>query len=75
MNKIKAAKLHEKAADQRKDFLHKQSGQINDVYDYVCIENLDGKAMPQALYLGESVSDNGVGMLVTFLRCKLTEQP
>ena len=39
--RVKVAKLHEKVADQRRDFLHKQSRQIADAYDCVCIENLD----------------------------------
>lgn len=71
--RIKVAKLHEKAANQRKDFLHKQSRQITNVYDCVCIENLDMKAMAQSLNFGKSVSDNGWGMFVTFLQYKLEE--
>ena len=72
--RIKVAKLHEKVANQRKDFLHKQSRQITNVYDCVCVENLDMKAMSQALNFGKSVSDNGWGMLVTYLKYKLEEQ-
>ena len=45
--RIKVANLHEKVANQRKDFLHKQSRQIANAYDCVCIENLDMKAMSQ----------------------------
>lgn len=70
---IKVAKLHEKVANQRKDFLHKQSRQIINAYDCVCIENLDMKAMAQALNFGKSVADNGWGMFVTFLQYKLEE--
>ncbi len=72
--RIKVAKLHEKVANQRKDFLHKQSAMITKLYDCVCIENLDMKAMSQALNFGKSVSDNGWGMFVTFLKYKLEEQ-
>lgn len=71
--RIKVAKLHEKAANQRKDFLHTQSRQITNAYDCVCIEDLDMKAMSQALNFGKSVSDNGWGMFVTFLKYKLEE--
>ena len=71
--RIRVAKLHEKVANQRKDFLHKQSRQIANAYDCVCIENLDMKAMSQALHFGKSVSDNGWGMFVTFLQYKLKE--
>lgn len=71
--RIKVAKLHEKIANQRKDFLHKQSRQITNVYDCVCIEDLDMKAMSQSLHFGKSVSDNGWGMFTTFLGYKLEE--
>ena len=69
--RIKVAKLHEKVANQRKDFLHKQSRQITNAYDCVCIENLDMKAMSKALHFGKSVADNGWGMFTTFLKYKL----
>ncbi|WP_296876251.1 IS200/IS605 family element RNA-guided endonuclease TnpB [Thomasclavelia sp.] len=69
--RIKVAKLHEKVANQRKDFLHKQSRQIANAYDCVCIEDLDMKVMSQNLNFGKSVSDNGWGMFVTFLKYKL----
>ena len=72
--RIKVAKLHEKVANQRKDFLHKQSRQITNAYDCVCVEDLDMKAMSQSLNFGKSVSDNGWGMFVTFLKYKLEEQ-
>lgn len=71
--RIKVAKLHEKVVNQRKDFLHKRSRQIVGAYDCVCIEDLDMKAMSQALNFGKSVSDNGWGMFVTFLKYKLEE--
>ena len=72
--RIKVAKLHEKVTNQRKDFLHKQSRQITNAYDCVCMEDLDMQAMSQALNFGKSVSDNGWGMFVTFLKYKLEEQ-
>lgn len=72
--RIVVAKLHEKVSNQRKDFLHKQSRQITNAYDCICIEDLDMKAMSQTLNFGKSVSDNGWGMFVTFLKYKLEEQ-
>lgn len=71
--RIKVAKMHEKVANQRKDFLHKQSRQIANAYDCVCIEALNMKAMAQSLNFGKSVSDNGWGMLTTFLQYKLAD--
>ena len=71
--RIKVAKLHEKVANQRKDFLHKQSRQIANAYDCVCIENLNMQAMAQSLNFGKSVSDSGWGMFTAFLQYKLEE--
>ena len=71
--RIKVAKLHEKVANQRKDFLHKQSRQIANAYDCVCIENLNMQAIAQSLNFGKSVSDNGWGMFTAFLQYKLEE--
>lgn len=72
--RIRVAKLHEKVSNQRKDFLHKQSRQITNACDCVCIEDLDMKAMSQSLNFGKSVMDNGWGMFTTFLKYKLEEQ-
>ena len=72
--RIRVAKLHEKISSQRKDFLHKQSREMANAYDCVCIEYLDMKAMSRVLNFGKSVSDNGWGMFTTFLKYKLEEQ-
>lgn len=72
--KIKVARLHEKVANQRKDFLHKLSNQIANDYDIVCIEDLNMKAMGQCLNFGKSVADNGWGMFTTFLGYKLADR-
>ena len=71
--RIKVAKMHEKVANQRKDFLHKQSRQIANAYDCVCIEDLNMKAMAQSMNFGKSVGDNGWGMFTTFLQYKLAD--
>ena len=72
--RIRVGKLHEKVSNQRKDFLHKQSRQITNACDCVCIEDLDMKAMSQSLNFGKSVMDNGWGMFTAFLKYKLEEQ-
>jgi putative transposase len=72
--KLKVAKIHEQIANQRLDFLHKHSRQITNVYDLVCIEDLNMKAVKQALNFGKSVSDNGWGMFTNMLSYKLAEQ-
>lgn len=69
----KVAKLHEKAVNQRKDFLHKQSRQIANAYNAVAIEDLNMRSMAQCLKLAKSTNDNGYGMFRTFLAYKLAE--
>jgi len=72
--KRKVARIHERTANQRKDFLHKQSRQIANACDTVCIEDLNMKGMSQALNFGKSVSDNGWGAFTQMLGYKLAEQ-
>jgi putative transposase len=70
----KVAKLHEKVANQRKDFLHKLSRQIANDWKAVAIEDLNMRGMAQGLKLAKSTNDNGFGMFRTFLAYKLAEQ-
>ena len=72
--RIKVAKLYEKVANQRKDFLHKRSREIVNAYDCVCIEDLDMKTMARSLHFGKAVHDNGWVMFTTFLKYKLEDQ-
>jgi len=65
------AKIHEKVANCRKDFLHKKSRELVNGYDAVIIEDLNMQAMSQCLHFGKSVHDNGWGMFTTFLKYKL----
>ena len=69
----KLAKVHEKVANCRKDFLHKLSRKLANTYDCICIEDLNMKVMSQALNFGKSVCDNGWGMFTTFLKYKLED--
>lgn len=72
--RCKVARLHEKVANQRKDFLHKLSRQITNDYSAIAIEDLNMRGMAQSLNLAKSTNDNGFGMLKTFLAYKLAEQ-
>jgi len=71
--RLKVARLHEYVANQRKDFLHKESRKLADNYDLVCIEDLNMQAMSQSLNFGKSVSDNGWGFFTTILKYKLED--
>ena len=70
----RVALLHEKIADQRKDYLHKLSRQITNAYDLICVEDLNMQGMSQALNFGKSVADNAWGMFLRFLDYKAAEQ-
>ena len=72
--RMRVAKIHEKIANQRKNFLHHQSKELVTKFDAVVIEDLDMKGMSQALKFGKSVTDNGWGMFTSFLQYKLQEQ-
>lgn len=69
----KVAVLHEKIANQRKDYLHKLSRQIANAYDIVCVEDLNMQGMSQSLNFGKSIADNCWGMFLRFLDYKLTD--
>ena len=71
--KHKIAVLHEKIANQRKDFLHQQSRKIANSCDLVGVEDLNMQAMSQSLNFGKSVADNAWGMFRTLLKYKLDD--
>lgn len=69
------AKLHRHTANQRKDFLHKESLSIAKTYDIVCVEDLDMRAMSNKGFgNGRVTLDNGYGMFLTMLKYKLEER-
>ncbi|ADI00130.1 IS200/IS605 family element RNA-guided endonuclease TnpB [Salisediminibacterium selenitireducens] len=55
--KVKVAKIHEKIANQRTDFLQKLSTTIIKNHDVVCIEDLNAKGMLKNKKLSKAISD------------------
>ena len=69
------AKIHRHTANQRKDFLHKQSTAIAKQYDVVCVENLNMKAMSNKGFgNGKATLDNGYGLFLQMLEYKLKDK-
>ena len=68
------ALAYEKVRHQRKDWIEKESRRMADLYDAVCIEDLDMQNMEQGLHLGKATADNAFGLFRTKLSCKLAEQ-
>lgn len=55
--KVKVARIHEKIANQRNDFLHKLSSKLTDENQIICIEDLNVKGMVKNHKLAKSIAD------------------
>lgn len=71
---LRISNLHERIANQRKDYLHKTSRYLANKYDYVFVEDLDLKEISkrkEELKLGIFVSDLAFGTFLNQLKYKL----
>ena len=71
----KANKIHEHIANQRNDNLHKLSTEIANLYDVVCVEDLNMTAIGNKGFgNGKATYDNGYGMFLNMLEYKLSDR-
>lgn len=69
--KIVIARIHEKISNQRKDFIEKESTKLTNLYDIICLEDINMQNMSQSLKLGKSTLDNAFGMFRARLERKM----
>lgn len=71
--KHKVQLLHEKVANQRRNFCQELSTAITKRYDAVFAEDINLRNMAASLRLGKSTNDNGFGMFRNMLEYKLRD--
>ena len=54
---LKVAKIHEKIANSRSDYIHKITNEITNQYDVICIEDLNVKGMIKNHKLSKQIAD------------------
>lgn len=72
--KIVIARIHEKIYNQRKDFIEKESTKLANLYDIICLEDINMQNMSRSLKLSKSTLDNAFGMFRVRLEQKMLLQ-
>ncbi len=62
--------LHEKVANQRKNFLHKLSADIVKSHDTICVEDLNIAGLLKNHCIAQSIADAGWGMFINMIKYK-----
>jgi putative transposase len=69
-SRYKVARLHEKIANQRRDFMHKLTTELTNTYGFFAVEDLETKDMLQNQTFSKSISDASWGIFLKLLSCK-----
>jgi len=68
--RIVVAKTHRRIRNQRKDFAHKTSRKLVEMYDHIVFEDLQIRNMVQNHHLAKSISDAGWSQLISLTKSK-----
>lgn len=69
--RLKVNKIHNKIKNKRLDYLHKLSTKITNLYDVICIEDLNMKNLSNKGFKnGKATLDNGYGVFTIMLEYK-----
>lgn len=72
---LKINKIYNKIKNKRLDYLHKLSAEITNLYDVICIEDLNMQSLSNKGFKnGKATLDNGYGMFAAILEYKLNER-
>ena len=75
--RLKVARIHERIANQRYDYLHKKTTQIANAYDCICIEDVSIPEMVQALPyhpIHQTIYDDAWGIFTNLLTYKMKDR-
>lgn len=72
--KIIIARIHERILNQRKDFVEKESTKLANLYDIICLEDVNLANIARSLKLGKSTLDNAFGIFRIRLEQKMMLQ-
>ena len=72
--RIRVAIAYEKVRDSRHDWQHKESTILANLYDYICVEDINYRDMARGLNLAKATNDNGFGQFRSMLAYKMAER-